>query len=87
MNRKQKYKLYEEIVNRAMELGIKVQNKFSTMMDIECADLTFNLRLQDWLEADDFNFSHDFYGIKNCIVRDKYPTNNFGYFVPRFAGK
>ncbi|WP_335673979.1 hypothetical protein [[Clostridium] innocuum] len=36
--------------------------------------------------ADDFNFVHDVCGIRNHIVRDDFPSHDFGYFVPRFAG-
>lgn len=56
-------------------------------MDIESADEKFNLRLEEWLAADDFNFIHDLYGIMDHIVRDKFPADDFGFFVPRFAGR
>lgn len=32
-------------------------------MDIESADRKFNIRLDEWLQADLFNFTHDFYGL------------------------
>lgn len=38
--------------------------RLSLLMDIESADEKFNLRLEEWLAADDF-----------------------GFFVPRFAGR
>ena len=58
------------------------------MMDIESADKKFNMRLDEWLNADDFNFAHDFYGIVNNINREKgFPATDFGFFVPRFAGR
>lgn len=48
----------------------------------------FNMRLDEWLNADDFNFAHDFYGIVNNINREKgFPATDFGFFVPRFAGR
>lgn len=35
-----------------------------------------------------FNFAHDFYGIVNNINREKgFPATDFGFFVPRFAGR
>ena len=76
---------YAEIADRAKEIGYE-GDRLSLLMDIESADKVFNLRLEDWLSADDFNFAHDLYGIMNNIVRDEFPAKNFGLFVPRFAG-
>lgn len=79
---------YADIMVRATTMGLMDESQATDrMMDIESADLKFNLRLDDWLNADDFNFAHDFYGIRDNIVRDKFPSNDFGYFVPRFAGQ
>lgn len=61
--------------------------RLSLLMDIESADEKFNLRLEEWLAADDFNFIHDLYGIMDHIVRDKFQADDFGFFVPRFAGR
>lgn len=77
--------IYMKICQRAEKLGYK-GDFLSLMMDIESADKEFNLRLNDLLDADNFNFLHDIYGIVNNIVRDKYPAKSFGFFVPRFAG-
>lgn len=61
--------------------------RLSTMMDIESADRKFDLRLDDWLAADDFNFTNDFLGIENNInCGAGFPTMDFEIFVPRFAG-
>lgn len=57
------------------------------IMDIDSADQRFNLRLDEFLEADKFNFAHDFIGIQENIVRESFPATDFGYFVPRFAGR
>ena len=54
-------------------------------MDIESADRKFNIRLDEWLQADLFNFTHDFYGIIDHIARDQFPATNFEGFIPRFA--
>ena len=56
-------------------------------MDRDSADQKFNLRLDKFLEADNFNFAHDFIGIQENIVRESFPATDFGYFVPRFAGR
>lgn len=55
-------------------------------MDIESADIKFNMRLDDWLKADDFNFAYDFLGIRDSIERNNgFPAKDFAFFVPRFA--
>lgn len=75
---------YVEIADRAEKLGYK-GCRLSLLMDIESADKAFNIRLNDWLNADDFNFAHDLYGIVNNINRTEFPAKDFGFFVPRFA--
>lgn len=74
-----------EIIERAEKEHLYSGERISLMMDIESADVKFNLRLDEWLNADKFNFAHDLYGIINNIVRTEYPATDFGYFVPRFA--
>lgn len=58
---KEKYFKYAEICDRAEKMGISIHDRMSSMMDVESADLKFNMRLDDWLESDDFNFTHDFW--------------------------
>ena len=77
---------YAAIAGRAMQEGLFDGEAIDLMMDIESADRKFNLRLDDWLNADKFNFAHDLFGIMNNIVRDQFPAVDFGLFVPRFAG-
>lgn len=79
---------YADIMVRATAMGLmKPAEDVDVMMDIESADIKFNLRLDDWLEADNFNFAHDFIGIRNHINRNNgFPAKDFGFFVPRFAG-
>lgn len=79
--------LIKKIYKRAKELNITNSDLISSMMDITSALLHFNMRLEDWYKADDFNFAHDFIGIEDNIARDKFPCDHFGYFVPRFSGK
>ena len=74
--------IYLKIVERAEKLGIAQGSRLTGIMDIENADKTFNLRLEEFLNADDFNFAHDYIGIQNNIDRT---TKEFGFFVPRFA--
>lgn len=72
---------------RAEKEGIYSGDRISLLMDIESADRRFNLRLDDWLNADRFNFAHDLWGITDNIVRNRFPSTEFGLFVPRFAGR
>ena len=60
------------------------KDRMSNVMDIESADKEFNLRLDEWLEADDENFYHDFLGIISESDRSTFPAT-FGLFVPRFS--
>ena len=78
---------YADIMARATVMGLmNTSEDVDRMMDIESADLKFNMRLDDWIKADDFNFAHDFLGIRDNIVRNEFPSKDFGFFVPRFAG-
>lgn len=85
MSQKERNLKYLEICKRAEKNENFKGERIFLMMDIESADKVFNLRLDDWLSADDFNFFHDIYGIMNNIVRDTFPAKDFGLFVPRFA--
>lgn len=78
-------KLYVKIAERAEKENLYKGERDELLMDIESADLKFNLRLTEWLNADKFNFAHDLYGIINHIVRENFPATDFGFFVPRFA--
>lgn len=81
-------KQYEQIIERAkrLELIQMEEDEADIMMDLFSADETFHLRLEDFLAADDFNFVHDFCGIRNSIIREDFPSHDFGFFIPRFAG-
>lgn len=56
---KERYKKYAAIIQRAKEEGLHVNDKLSVLMDIESADRKFNIRLDEWLQADLFNFTID----------------------------
>ena len=83
MKDKERFLMYVKIAERAEQMGIYHGERFSLLMDIENADKVFNLRLEDWLNADNFNFAHDVVGIVNNIDR-RNPTD-FNLFLPRFA--
>lgn len=79
---KERHEKYMQIIERAKKMGITREDSMSHLMDIESADIKFNLRLEEWLQADNFNFIHDFLGIYDNVGKE-----NFGFFVPRFCGK
>lgn len=83
--RKERVKKYAAICARAKAMEIMRGEAVEALMDIESADKEFNLRLDEFLEADNFDFAHDFIGIQRNIVRDSFPATDFGLFVPRFA--
>ena len=83
MKTKERFMMYVKIAQRAEGMDLYKGERFTFLMDIENADKAFNLRLEDWLDADDFNFAHDVVGIINNIDR-RNPTD-FNMFVPRFA--
>lgn len=79
------YMLCDKITERAMEMGFYEDNRLTAYMDVTNAAKYWNMRLKDWLNADDFNFAHDIVGIYDNIVRET-PVKFTNYFVPRFAG-
>lgn len=83
MKTKERFMQYVEVAKRAENMGLYTGERFPLLIDIEYADKAFNLRIEDWLNADDFNFAHDLIGIVNNINRNS-PTD-FNLFVPRFA--
>jgi len=76
-------KVIVKIVERADNMGLLKFDRLSLIMDLECVTEEFNLRLDDFLNSDDFNFSHDIYGIQNNINRAEKKIENF--FIPRFS--
>ena len=84
-NAKETYELTLKIVLRAEQMGIvNKKQRITSLLDVGCAYLQFNIDLKGWLESDDENFAHDFVGIISNIDRQ---NKNFGFFVPRFAKK
>jgi len=75
--------LMERIANRAETL-MKIEDRISLLMDLEAVHCNgCPLRLQDLLEADNFNFLHDILGIRRNIDRITGKLRN--EFYPRFA--
>ena len=84
---KTEIEICDKIITRAMDMGFYKDNRTTAFMDVMNAAKYWNMRLEDWLNADDFNFAHDFIGIKDNINRENgFPATDFGLFIPRFAG-
>jgi len=83
MNRKEKFEKYVEIAKRAEKMGLLAFDRMSLIMDLQHTDDEFNLRLDDLLNADDFNFAHDIVGIQRNFNRESKVMDNL--FVPRFS--
>ena len=83
------YELINKIVDRAQSLGLYENNRITAYMDVQNAAKHFNMRLEEWLNAKDFDFIHDVVGIYKAINRVVYPVDfsNDPWFLPRFAGK
>lgn len=77
--------LIARICTRAEEMGIRRGSRITAQMDVDLAAKHFNLRLADWLNADAFNFAHDFIEIQNHI--DRVNKTFYNCFLPRFADK
>lgn len=71
------------IANRAEQLGLNVKNdRLTSLMDLEATHCNGTpLDFDKFLAFDDFNFAHDFFGIKDCINRRTGELKNC--FVPR----
>lgn len=79
--------LCRRIADRAVTLARRTMlplNLTDVLMDVEATHANgCKLRLAELLAADDFNFSHDVFGIKRHL--DRTTGKLTGFFVPRFA--
>lgn len=80
---KEQIELIVLIAKRADKMGLMAFDRMSLIMDLQTANDEFNLRLQEFLDADDYNFAHDIVGIQNNINRLERKMENI--FVPRYA--
>ena len=82
--KKQDALLITEITKRAIKGCPKSLDYLTLNMDITATHCNGNpLRLQDFLDADEYNFWHDVYGINNNIDRKTGKLRNC--FLPRFS--
>ncbi len=83
---KDESKLISKIAARAVQMAKEQGADYDhmpAMMDVEaCHCNGMPLKLQELLDADNFNFSHDVFGIANHINRETGKIERF--FVPRF---
>ena len=84
---REEMELESKIANRAIamakELGMDY-DKMTAVMDIDaCHNNGCPLNLQGLLDADDFNFAHDVFGIRAYIDRTTGELANC--FLPRYA--
>lgn len=89
MNSEERFNLWQKILDRAMEFMAPFADRVTLMMDMHNADKNYNLRLQEFLDADDVDFLHDICGIYRHMDR-QLGSPTYGkckdFFVPRFAG-
>lgn len=83
MTDKERFELIVKIAKRADEKGLMGKDRFTLITDLEYADKQFNLRLDELLHADGFNFAHDIVGIQNHINRETGEIENI--FLPRYS--
>ena len=83
--KKENFKLIVKIAEKADNMGLLIFDRLSLIMDLECANREFNLRLEEFLDADNFNFAHDISGIQNNLNRQTKQFENC--FLPRFSSK
>lgn len=76
-----------KIAKRAVEMASVAGVDYDMMcasMDITACHANGNpLKLEELLNADDFNFSHDVFGIRRHIDRDTGELT--GHFLPRYS--
>lgn len=83
MNEKENTEIIAKIIERADDMKLLLFDRLSLAMDLEYVTDIFDLRLEDLLNADDYNFTHDICGIQNNFNRRTFKMEN--RFVPRYA--
>lgn len=80
---KEEYKLVEKIVAKAIQKYPQLDT-VNLEMDIMATHLNgCNLKLQEFLDAGDFNFAHDIFGIVEHMNRKTGKLENC--FLPRYS--
>lgn len=76
--------LIGKIVERAEKLDLLMFDRFELFMDLICVDAECDLELNEFLKADEFEFTYDVVGIQKNMDRVNKKLNNS--FLPMFAG-
>jgi hypothetical protein len=82
MELRERFDLIAQIAERAEKMNLLMFDRLTLIMDLRAADKQFNLRLEDFLKADDFNFAHDIVGIQQNMDREESVVRRM---LPRFA--
>lgn len=81
MDNKTRYIIINKIIVRAKKVGLEV-DRMTSFIDLDfCVD-KYNLDVKGLLNADDFNFIHDFCGIRDNLDRR---NKTLVDFLPRFS--
>jgi len=84
MKTKEEFEIIAKIAERSEKMGIGFGDRLTRLIDIEFAHEHFNLKLEQFLNGSNLDFSHDFCGIQSRIDRpNKKWTDDL--FLPRFA--
>lgn len=79
--------IIERIARRAYHLAKKLKGQYPLLeaeMDVTATHCNGNeLRLRELVEADDFNFGHDVFGIRRYLDRETGQLTD--HFRPRFS--
>jgi hypothetical protein len=73
----------QAVMIRAGKMGIAPKDRMSCFMDIEAANVGTPLDFDKWLAFPDFDFAHDFNGIRAHI--DRTSGDIADCFLPRCA--
>lgn len=86
---KHDWDLCDKITTRAIKMGIYPKDRRRTCFtDVQNMAVYYNMRLEEWLNSDDFNFAHDVIGMARAINRiSPVDFSNDPDFLPRFAGE
>ena len=84
------YDTISRIAARARKLAIAKGQHYepiTIVMDIESAHEDCGLDLDGLLAANDADFEHDIFGIRQNMDRTEYPGKLIGKFKPRYASQ
>lgn len=83
---KEGFETIAKIADRCLTYGARKRSKIDIIMDIEAVHCNGNpLRLNDLLDAPNFDFAHDVFGIQQHLDRRTGKLQNC--FVPRYSAR